>query len=289
MQNRTLTTIDRNQITTDATFRHRSCPDNGTHLAALRKTLRNTGRLDAVLVWQEADAEGTPTSRLILLDGNYRLAAYRAEQSAGKIEGRGIPAVLMTGTRMEAHLAALTANSKDTLPLTPIERTNAAWAIVRIYRERLSKRRLAIASGVSERTVARMRQQFKKFAAAGESPDGNWLIDRRFPVKSDYEPPSDAARQAMVAALSQALRAALSEIRTRDIEIIGDALQEALGVRQFATIADYLGGDDEDDDRDTSWMTPDINEGGYQDADDGDVNDFTGDRTKPREVAARLN
>ena len=286
MQNRTLTNIDRNKITTDITFRHRSGPDSGSHLAALRKTLRNTGRLDPVLVWQEADDKGTATGRLVLLDGHYRLAAYRAEQSAGKIEGRGIPAMLISGNRMEAHLAALMANSKDTLPLTMQERLNAAWKLVQAYPKTISKPRLARASGVSERTILSMRQQFKKFTEAGETPTGNWLIDRRFPVKSDYEPPSDAARQAMVAALSQALKAALNEARTRDVEIIGDALQEALGVRQLASIADYLGGGDEEDDRDTSWMEPDMNEGGFLDADAGD---FTGTRAEPREVPARLN
>lgn len=118
-QNRTHTTLDRNSITIDPTFRHRSGPDSGTHLAALRKTLRNTGRLDPVLVWQEADSKGTATGRLVLIDGHYRLAAYRAEQSAGKIEGRGVPAVLLTGSRMEAHLDALTANSKGHPPADP--------------------------------------------------------------------------------------------------------------------------------------------------------------------------
>ena len=167
MQNRTLTNIDRNKITTDITFRHRSGPDSGSHLAALRKTLRNTGRLDPVLVWQEADDKGTATGRLVLLDGHYRLAAYRAEQSAGKIEGRGIPAMLISGNRMEAHLAALMANSKDTLPLTMQERLNAAWKLVQAYPKTISKPRLARASGVSERTILSMRQQFKKFTEAG--------------------------------------------------------------------------------------------------------------------------
>lgn len=289
MLNKTLTNIDRDKITTDTTFRHRSGPDSATHLEALRKTLRNTGRLDPVLIWQEANDKGTATGRLVLLDGHYRLGAYRAEQHAGKIEGRGIPAVLLTGSRIEAHLEALMANSKDTLPLTMQERLNAAWRLVQMYRSGISKPRLARASGVSERTILSMRQQMKKFAKAGESPDGNWLIDRRFPVKGDYEPPSDEARQAMVNTLSQALKAALNEARTRDIEIIADALEEALGLRQLASIADYLGGGDEEGDRDTSWMEPDTNEGGYLDAEDGDVDDFTGDRARPREVTARLN
>ncbi|WP_375227888.1 hypothetical protein [Roseobacter sp. S98] len=285
MQNRTPTNINRNDITTDASFRHRSGPDSGTHLAALRKTLRNTGRLDAVLVWRETDGKGNPTGRLVLLDGHYRLAAYRAEQTAGKIEGRDIPVVILAGTRMEAHLAALMANSKDTLPLTMQERLNAAWTLVRTYLNGISKPRLAKASGVSERTILSMRQQMKKFAEAGEVPDGNWLIDRRFPTESDYEPPSDAVRQAMVASLSQALKAALSEVRTRDVEIIGDALQEALGVRQFATIADYLGGSDEEDGG-TLWMEPDINEGGFIDFKD----ELMGDQsTRSRERASGVN
>ncbi len=268
MQNRTLTNIDRNQIVIDNTFRHRSGPDSGTHLAALRKTLRNTGRLDPVTVWHEEDAKGTQTGRLVLLDGHYRVAAYRAEQATGKIEGRGIPAILLTGNPLEAHLAALMANSKDTLPLTMQERLNAAWRLVRTFRGTLSKRRLAQASGIGERTIARMRQQLKKFLEAKEMPDGNWLIDRRFPLKNEYTPPSDEARKHMVDTLSQALRVALNEVKTRDVEIIGDALQEALGARQWASIADYLGGDDRDGDGDTGWMKPDEFEDVDLDAED---------------------
>jgi hypothetical protein len=257
MLDKTFTNIDDRQITLDPTFRHRSGPDSETHLAALRKTLRNTGRLDAVTVWQEVDAKGSPTGRLVLLDGHYRLGAYRAELSSGKIEGRGIPAMLVKCSRMEAHLVALKANSKDTLPLTSIERMNAAWALVRAYREHLSKRRLSLASGVGERTIARMRQQLRKFEEAKETPDGNWMIDRRFPEKSDLMPPSDEARRHMIEALSQALKGALQEVRTRDVEIIGEALQAALGQRQIALIADYLGAGDTDDDGGTGWMVPD--------------------------------
>lgn len=257
MLDKTLTNLDHRQIALDPTFRHRSGPNSETHLAALRKTLRNTGRLDAILVWQEVDANGGPTGRLVLLDGHYRFGAYQAEQFNGKIEGGGIPALLLKCSRIEAHLAALAANSKDTLPLTMQERLNAAWGLVRVYRNAISKPRLARASGVAERTVANMRQQLRKFDEANEMPDGNWLIDRRFPVKNDFTPPSDEARRHMVEALSQALRAALHEVRTRDVEIVGDALQQALGPRQFALVADYLGAGDADDDGGTGWMVPD--------------------------------
>jgi len=251
----TPTTIDRSQITIDHTFRHRSGTDSESHLKALRKTLRNTGRLDPIIVWQEVDNEGTLPKRHVLLDGHYRYAAYRAEQHAGKIQGRGIPAMLLKGDRMEAHLVALKANSKDVLSLSLIERTDAAWKLVQTYPTELSKRRLSEASGVSERTVARMRQQLRKFREAKESPSGSWMTDRRFPEVNDFEPPSDEARRQMVAALTKALQSALNEVRTKDVEIIGDAVHDALGPRQFAAITDYLRAEDEDGD--TVWMVQD--------------------------------
>lgn len=257
MLNKTLTNIDRRQITIDPAFRHRSGDDSPIHLAALRKTLRNTGRLDPIIIWQEIDAAGAPTKRLVLLDGHYRVAAYHAEQATGKVDGKGIPAWLIKCDRVEAHLEALTANSKDNLPLTTRERLNAAWALVRAYPNGISKPRLAKASGVAERTIANMRLQLRKFLEAKEAPDGNWLIDRQFPVKNEFTPPTNEARQIMVSTLAKAIRDALNETRTRDIEIIGDALEEALGPRQFASIADYLGGGDSREDGGTIWMTPD--------------------------------
>lgn len=257
MLNKTYTNLDHRQLTIDPTFRHRASPDSESHLADLRKSLRNTGRLDAVLVWQEVDDAGKPTGRLVLLDGHYRIAAYRAEQFKGKIEGNGVPSVLLKCNRLEAHLTALAANSKNTLPLTMQERLNAAWSLVRTYRNNISKPRLAKASGVAERTIANMRQQLRKFEEDKETPEGNWLIDRRYPAENDFTPPSDEARRAMVETLSQGLRAALNEVRTRDIEIIGDAVQSALGPRQFALVADYLGEGDADEDGGTLWMQTD--------------------------------
>ena len=52
MLDKTFTNIDDRQITLDPTFRHRSGPDSETHLAALRKTLRNTGRLPEPRPWR---------------------------------------------------------------------------------------------------------------------------------------------------------------------------------------------------------------------------------------------
>lgn len=257
MLNRTLISIDDRQITPDNAFRHRSGPDSESHLSTLRKTLRNTGKLDPVTVWQEVDANNEPTGRLVLLDGHYRMAAHKAEWSAGRIEKRHIPAMLVKCSRIDAHLLALSANSKDNLPLTPVERLNAAWTLVMKFRQQLSKQRLSRACGVSERTIARMRQQLRKFVEAEETPNGNWMVDRQFPEENAYKPPSDDACRKMIDDLSVALKTALQQVRTQDVQIVGEALHAALGQRQFSLIVDYLGAADADDDGGTGWMVPD--------------------------------
>lgn len=252
MQNTTdkrLVMIERRQLTIDPSFRHRAVIDNDTHVAALRKSLRNTGRLDPILIWQERNKKVEETGRLVLLDGHFRVAAYDIEQASGKIDGKGIPAVLLKGSRMEADLAALGANVKDVQPLTMNERTDAAWALVQRYRQALSKSRLARASGVSERTIARMRQQLRKFVAEGQSPSGSWWQDRKFPEEAAFTPPTDAEREELIGNLAEAIQGAVRENRTSDIEVLAEGLQRGLGQRQMVDIADYLqiGGHDWDE------------------------------------------
>ncbi|MBO9452279.1 ParB/RepB/Spo0J family partition protein [Tropicibacter sp. R16_0] len=217
---------------------------SGTHLAALRKTLRNTGQLDPILVWQEADEAGEATGRLVLLDGHYRVAAYQAEQAQGTITGNAIPARVLIGPRSLAALASLHANAKDTLPLSQTERLNAAWRLVREYGKSISMPKLATASGVSARTVSSMRKQAKAFSEALEAPSGDWRVDRHWPDEGDFTPPSDEEKQAKIQAIAAAVRGALKEQRTRDAETIGDALADAMDQHTLRLVLDYLTGED---------------------------------------------
>lgn len=235
------TNIDHRQLTLDPSFRHRKLHDNATHLAALRKTLRNIGNLDAILVWREQDDEGKETGRLVLLDGHFRVTAYRAEIAEGHIPGKGIPALIGKGTRIEAELAALRANTKDSLPLTPSERTDAAWALVRRHRNKISKSQLAKASGVSARSIANMRKKLREFLEAEEKPTGDWWRDRQWPEESTFTPPTDAEREHLISTLATSITEAIREHRIRDIEIKAEAIQRALGQRDMEAVVEYLG------------------------------------------------
>jgi len=235
------TNIDHRQLTLDPAFRHRNVAENATHLSALRKTLRNTGNLDAILVWREQDDDGKKTGRLILLDGHIRVTAYRAEVAAGHVQGKGFPALIGKGTRVEAELAALQANTKDALALTPSERQDAAWALVRRYQNKISKAQLAKASGVSPRSIANMRSKLKEFLEAKETPSGDWRRDRTWPEANTYAAPDDAERERLIDTLATSITAAIRENRIRDVEIKAEAIERALGQRDMAAVVEWLG------------------------------------------------
>ena len=241
MLNSKPTTIHYARLTLDDQYRHREGPESPTHLAMLQRTLRNTGKLDPVLVWEEVDSDDNPTGRLVLLDGYYRLAAYRAEHRVGRNQGL-VPASLFKGNRSEASLAGLAVNAKDTLPLTTRERANAAWKLVIKFRLSISKSRLAKASGISQRTIANMRKKLKEFDQAAEVPNGSWHKDKDWPAAHEFSLPSDEEREQIVCSLSQGICAALREARTKDVEIRADALERALGRRELSLIVDYLSG-----------------------------------------------
>lgn len=135
------------------------------HIRILAQTLKNTGKLDRVLLWKDNRVSDNP--RLVLLDGAHRLAAYRSINRLGKGNNRGIPATIVECDMKTAHLLALAGNTKDCLPLTATERANAAWRLVMHSTIKFSKAEIARAAGVAPRTVANMRKRFKEMTNAG--------------------------------------------------------------------------------------------------------------------------
>lgn len=158
------------EITKDANFQFRHTGLDKGHVRGLLQTLRATGGLDPILVWEETgDTEGAPTGRLVLLDGHHRLPAYAT--AGGK--RKGIPAIVLKGSREEAMLEAVRANSRESLPLTKNERMDAAWRLVRLPGKRLTVPAIAGASGVAPRSVDNMRKRWVvNLSLAAVSPQG---------------------------------------------------------------------------------------------------------------------
>jgi hypothetical protein len=89
------------------------------HIFELAKATQSTGALEPILVFPVAD-------KYYVMDGHHRLAAYRTAGWKGDI-----PAIVFTGSLDDAVREALRRNSKNKLPMTARDKTEAAWRLVK--------------------------------------------------------------------------------------------------------------------------------------------------------------
>lgn len=90
------------------------------HILEMAKATRNTGALEPILVLPVAE-------QYYVMDGHHRLAAYITAEWKGDI-----PAIVFDGSLDEAVREALRSNSKNKLPMTTKDRTEAAWRLVKL-------------------------------------------------------------------------------------------------------------------------------------------------------------
>lgn len=206
------------------------------HVRVLAGALRSSGRLDPVLLWQGPDQ--SEKDRYTLLDGAHRVAAYQSAKSGHE----SIPAVVVTCNRRTALLLAAQANSKDTLSLTYAEKADMAWRLVREPEAKYSKAEIATATGVSERTVATMRQRWKELQREKREPSGNWNRDRMAHQVDGGNMLDDTAYNAEVGEKAKRVLQAVDGVQRRDTNMLGDILEAAFG-HHLRGAMDYLFGD----------------------------------------------
>lgn len=245
------------EITCDPAYQFRQLGTDKAHVRGLAQTLRTVGDLDPVLVWEEVGADGLRTGRLILLDGHHRLAAY----AIAKSRQLGIVAALFQGDRSEAMLEAVKANTRENLPLSPKERMDAAWRLVRLPGRRITVLSVARAAGVGSATVDRMRKRWATMEAAGTKVTGEWWHDQRDtpPDMKDQPEMTNEEREASIAKLAISITTAFDRMPWRDEEIAAEALHRAVGTRKLRTMTEYLFSPsdefDGDDTTGTYWET----------------------------------
>lgn len=201
--------------------------------------------LDPILVWQDPEAG---TNSLILLDGAYRLSAYKTAKWEGPI-----PARIVECSRSEAFLLAAGANSKDRKGLSSKEKHDYAWLLVRTPEVKGSRSALAKATGISETSIARMRRRWKEVAERPDYvPTGVWSRD--YADKTDEwdtgDDLSDAARNALIADYVGKLRDLMDWRKghpiLRDDDARFEIVASALGHPSDRALANWiLGGEDE--------------------------------------------
>jgi hypothetical protein len=248
MRHDPITNLPLDQIVFDSELRFRGfdTAQLPRHVDDLSRALRNAGKLDPITVWKEQDEKGTETGRLVLLDGYFRMQAYRDTSGPRS----GIPCRFFEGSRQQAEVFALAANSKAQRSMSKRECVDAAWVLTWRHGHTVSKRKLACGAGVSQRTIANMRAQKKKIEAAGKHDEaftGGWQRDKLWPKTSPYEPLTDQERLRNIEELTTCLQEALRKQRPRDTEVQAEALLKAIGDSELQIIFDYLYGVHEDD------------------------------------------
>lgn len=235
-------------IIIDPAFQFRHMGTDRGHVRGLVQVLRTVGDLDPVLVWQEADDDGKATGRLVLLDGLHRLAAY----ATAKGPRSAMPAVVLNVDRVGAMMAAVQANSRESLPWTKSEHMDAAWRLVRLPGKRITVPAVAKAAGVGAATVDRMRRRWNAMQAEAKEATGQWWRDRKddLPEMRDRPEMTDAERKARIEELAADIRKALGKMPWQDQDLAAEALQRAVGTHKLRTMAEYLFAGDEFDDDD---------------------------------------
>jgi hypothetical protein len=123
------------------------------HIFEMARATQNTGALEPILVFPVAD-------KYYVMDGHHRLAAYITAGWKGDI-----PASVFTGSLNEAVREALGRNSKNKLPMTAKDKTEAAWRLVKEgkpgdWPDSISETQALC--GVGKGTVNRMREAWTK-------------------------------------------------------------------------------------------------------------------------------
>lgn len=232
------------EIVVNADFAARKGAKDRAHIRTLAQSVKNHGALDPLLLWKNE------AGSLVLLDGAYRLAAYRATGWQ-----HDVPANVVTCDRRTALLLAAGANTKDKLSLSPTEKADLAWKLVREPGMKFSKPEIAKATGISTATVARMRARFKTLSGLAEVEiTGSWFRDRQNGMDDEWDrigSLSDAERNKAIEVLAKSIRDLIDRRKpgavTRDSDILFEALHTALGAQQVRAFADWIfGGRDEE-------------------------------------------
>jgi frataxin-like iron-binding protein CyaY len=182
------------------------------HIRTLVRVLKSTGEsFQPLLVYPIG-------KRFVVIDGHHRLSAYRKARWK-----KPIPITVFEGSLDKARLAALEANIRDKLPLSKLEKTEAAWKLVND--NKLSKAQIVKLGLASDGTVAVMRKVRKKLVDDGKEPSRlSWVEARRSGIEfksDDAEDWKEKKAQKIVDAL---LKAKIGQGLAKDPEVTALAL-----------------------------------------------------------------
>lgn len=225
-------------ITTQAeVFQFRHVEVDEHHVGGLAAVLKSGNPLDPLTLWKDPETGG-----LVVVDGHHRFAAY---QRAGW--SKKVPVVVHSCSLEQARLLALRENGKTRLPLSNVERTDAAWALVCLRCPEYSKRVIVKTTGVADGTVAKMRRTLKTLLELDPEaalPDQWWQAMAVLKGREQREYTEDE-REAMILAkaekLDDQIGKALGDMAANQIEAVCLVLEKRLGRQGMKYLVEEYG------------------------------------------------
>lgn len=199
-------------------FQHRSPLEHAseTHIKELARTLDRGSPLEPVTVFWTG-------KQWACLDGHHRLAAYRKSKWR-----KAVPVMVFEGTADQALLRAAQANTRDKLPMSRVEKLNAAWRLT--VGTRLSKAAIVKGTNVSDGTVGHMRRTMH--ALLHKTPrrdlsDTTWGQAQRYAKGNEAVDGRDwdAEREEEAKRLAGKIIKAIGQRGTKDVEAFALALE----------------------------------------------------------------
>lgn len=251
-------------------------PRDARHLADLRAGLDRDGRLDPVEVW----ACGP---KVYLIDGHHRAETYRRAKWQGPV-----PVRWFTGSPDEAMLRAREANSRAKLAMSPADKANAAWQLVKLAasldvghrpsadqgvqslacanaqvsggrgrRHPFSRAGIATSAGVSTGLVATMRRAVKEMGAEAFDYDDWWQARNtwtRGKTFTDFNEDEHAAMMKERAdRIADRLHKTFGPTLTKNPELLAMALETCFGEKVFELVRHLPRLEDQEEDEETPF------------------------------------
>lgn len=231
------------KITRTDAFKLRTGKTDRAHVKTILNGMNIRGDLAPILLWKE-NIEGGD-NRLILIDGQHRLEAFavslRGKPKHDPTRKRGIPALILECDLSQAMQRAIMANTNDSLPLSPSERMNAAWKLVRMFGTEMSKAEISRTATVGTSTVHRMRSRWVEMTAKGIPASGHWSIDREGSGSDDGMPSASAEElEAEIEALHGPVKKAFAVNPKRDAKRDAEVLRRVHGTFYMKQIISEL-------------------------------------------------
>ena len=172
-------------------------------------------------------------SKLYVVDGHHRVDAYHTVKW-----NRPVPVQYFEGTLKEARVEAFKQNSKNKLPMTPDDKYEGAWKLVKEGED--TQVEIAAVTTASVRTIATMMKVLRDH---GDKAVGlSWKKARRLHYRDAEEDPDDWDQRKAQQLAKQLLRnvgstfVARPDITARALEIISPGMPSAL-INEWLPIA----------------------------------------------------